>query len=151
MPFSTFNASVVAAPAGQQAYVLAVRNDSSQIAMIDTNAIRPVDFCRADWHVFTGDSPDRMLRKKCLRINVFGKGNLPAPASIPGNAYMIVTADDNRYDTYLYSPQAAVTAEGILWQQNTLPLVGRVFSVALFLMGSSIEIPAVGLEYSVVG
>lgn len=153
MAFSTYNSALVVSPLGQQSVGLVVRSDTSQIAVIDTASELPQDFAVYYSHPFTGNDQHRDLRKKVVRVNVFGEGTID-PAF--GSAYMIIVADQSetdipRRDVYPYSALSPWPPANMLWRQQTLALTGRTFDVCLYLTGAGIKIREVELQYTVVG
>jgi hypothetical protein len=146
--FVILSAATVPAPVGRLPYAYVVRGDSNQIALLDTRSSSAVDFAVLQTHPFTGEDRHRSLRKKLVRILVYGEGHIP---SIPNSAYMVVTADKSRSDVYVYSAQSPDPAQNMLWSQNALALIGRTFDLTLFLTGSGIIIREIELQYTVVG
>lgn len=148
MPFTTYNQSQVVSPAGKLSLAYVIRNDQNQIAAVDTQTVGPVDFAVYYAHSFTGDEQSRSLRKKAIRINIFGEGSI---SPVFGSAYMVVTFDNSRTDVYPYSDQSPFPPSGILWRQNTMNTAGRAIDITLFLTGTGLIIREIQLEYTVVG
>lgn len=153
MAFSTYNGAITVSPFGQQSLAYVIRDDTDQIAVIDTQTVSNVDFAVYLCHPFTGDGQHRDLRKKVVRVNVFGEGEID-PAF--GSAYMVIIADQSltqtpRSDVYPYSSLSPWPPSNMLWRQNTLALEGRVFDVCLMLTGKGLKIREIELEYTIVG
>lgn len=148
MPFIRYTSAVVASPVGQPTLPYVIRNDTNQIAALDTTTEGPVDFAVYYPHPVTGDAQNRSLRKKVVRIDIFGEGAIN-PAL--GSAYMIVVCDEQRSDVYPFSLASPNPAEGILWSQNTLRLEGRQIDVCLLLTGVGLKIRGFDLGHTVVG
>lgn len=146
--FTTYNSVVVVSPLGQNTLAYVARTDSDQIAAVDTVTPAPVDFAIYYAHSFTGQDQHRSLRKKIVRFNVYGKGEI---SGVFGSAYMVIVADQSRTDVYPFSDQSPYPVERMLWRQNTLALTGHVFDVCLFLTGAGIEAFELEFQYSVVG
>lgn len=140
---------VVASPLGQKSLPYLIRSDDNQIAILDSNSSKPVDFAVYQCHTFTGGEPNRDARIKTVRILVFGDGQIPPE---PYHAYLVVTADKSRSNVYIYSAQSADPAQGLLWSQNTLALTGRTIDVVLFIAGATnVVIRDIQLQYIVTG
>lgn len=140
---------VVAAPQGMKSLPYLIRADDNQIAILDSNSSKPVDFAVYQCHTFTGGEQNRDTRKKVVRILVFGEGHIPTE---PYHAYMVVTADKSRSNVYVYSAQSADPRQGLLWSQNTLALTGRTIDVVLFIAGASgVVIRDIQLQFTIVG
>lgn len=148
MAFTSYNSAYVVSQQGKASYAYVTRNDQNQICVLDTNTPGPVDFAIYYAHPITGEDKHRALKKKVVRINVYGEGDI---STDPGMAYMIVIADQSRVDVYPYSPQSADSSQNMIWCQNLLPLTARVIDVVLLVMGSGIVFKEAGMEYSVVG
>ncbi len=151
--FATFNGMMTVSSLGQQSLGYVIRQDTNQIAVIDTNTVAETDFMVYVCHPFTGDGQHRDLRKKIVRLNVYGDGEI-SPAF--GSAYLVIIADQSltntpRSDVYPYSSLSPWPPANMLWRQQTLGLVGRVFDVVLLLTGKGIKIREIELQYSIVG
>ena len=143
----SFNSVVVPSPLGKPQYAYLARNENSQISILD-NATECPGWCIYHAHTFTGNEQHRSLRKKLIRIHLFGEGTIATTANA---GVMTVTADNNRQDVYIYSVLAGSAWEGILWLQNTLALTGRTFDVQIALQGTGLAIREIALEYTPVG
>lgn len=147
MSFTTYNSVVVVSPLGQSTLAYVARTDIDQVAVVDTVTPAPVDFAIYYAHSFTGEAPHRDMRKKIVRIYVYGEGNI---SGVFGSAYMVVVADQGRTDVYPFSDQSPYPPEQMLWRQNTLALMGHTFDLCLFLTGSGLVIREIQLEYTIV-
>lgn len=146
--FAYYGGVTVPQPVGQIPLAYLIRSDTNQISALDTRSSSPIDFALYRCHTFTGEETHRNLRKRLVRVLVWGDG---AINTAPGSAYMFVTADSKRSDVYAYSAQSPDPAQGLLWSQGTLSLVGRTIDVMLFLTGTGIAIREIEIQYIVVG
>ena len=147
MALTTYSCCATPTPLGVTPFMYIGRNDSNQIALLDTLTASLDDFCIYQTHPFTGDAGNliRTSRKKVHRIKVYGNGTL-VTAAYPG--YLFVTADNVRSDTYLYSPFSADAAQGILWAQELQNLVARNIVITLLLQGTGINITEIEVQFT---
>lgn len=148
MAFTSYSSVVVVSALGQPSLAYVARTDTPQIAIVDTVTPAPVDFAIYYAHSFTGDDPHRDMRKKIVRVYVYGDGVISGDL---GSAYMVIIADQSRPDVYLFSDQSPYPPEQMLWRQNTLNLEFRELDLCLFLTGTGLVIRELEIQYTLVG
>lgn len=158
MPFSTFGGAVVASPQGQPSVLYMIRNDTRQIVALDQQSIQPIESW-VRWRQFDGNDPT--VRKRLVKVTVWGTGTLPEIGGITGDrnhCIMVVTADENHSDSYVYSVLAGhdvfdgnPSYTGYLWEQGIQGMQGRVFDIALGIRASNLQIKRVECEFTIIG